>query len=212
MPDAGSGKNPRNPEDTGWDVAWNTQLPATRDELRALLLSGCSGDTTWTELAEQNESLPANCVSWLLAQAFCIWDGGRLPTQAEWNFVAAGGTEQRVYPWSMPAESTTIGAMHAVFDTSESADVGSREPGLGKWGHYDLAGNVVEWVFDVYEDCYRTPDQCNDCGHMAGDNPQKTARGGAYSDPGDYVRVETRMSNIDVSQHPLFGFRCARNL
>jgi formylglycine-generating enzyme required for sulfatase activity len=157
--------------------------------------------------------MPINCVSWYMAQAFCIWDGGRLPTQAEWNFVAAGGNEQRVYPWSVPPTNPVISDSYAVYGASAPARVGSADDDkLGKWGHYDLAGNVREWVFDVFEVCYRTPDECNDCGYNATDNPQRTARGGAYEDLEDGVRVEARSSDMDASQHPAFGFRCARNV
>jgi formylglycine-generating enzyme required for sulfatase activity len=40
-----------------------------------------------------------NCVSWYILFAFCVWDGGRLPTDAEWGFALAGGEEQRPFPW-----------------------------------------------------------------------------------------------------------------
>jgi formylglycine-generating enzyme required for sulfatase activity len=212
IPDPASGGNPRNPEDQGWDEEWNAHLPATHEELRGLLLTGCSGSTTWTDTPDGNESVPINCVSWYMAQAFCIWDGGRLPTQAEWNFVAAGGNEQRVYPWSVPPTNPVISDSYAVYDVSMPARVGSTEDGLGKWGHYDLAGNIADWVFDVFEVCYRTPDECNDCGYNATDNPQRTARGGGYLDFEDAVRVDSRTSYTDASRHQKFGLRCARDL
>ncbi|HVH42925.1 MAG TPA: SUMF1/EgtB/PvdO family nonheme iron enzyme [Labilithrix sp.] len=42
---------------------------------------------------------PLNCVPWHVLFAFCVWDGGRLPTDAEFGFALAGGDEQRPYPW-----------------------------------------------------------------------------------------------------------------
>ena len=52
---------------------------------------------TWTA---NNDNLPMNCITWFEAFAFCIWDGGRLPTELEWNYAAAGGSSQNVYPCS----------------------------------------------------------------------------------------------------------------
>lgn len=48
---------------------------------------------------------PLNCVPWEVMFAFCVWDGGRLPTNAEWGFAAAAGAEQRAFPWGSPAPS-----------------------------------------------------------------------------------------------------------
>jgi formylglycine-generating enzyme required for sulfatase activity len=62
----------------------------------------------WTTTAGAQENLPMNCVNWYEAYAFCIWDGGFLPSEAEWEYAAAGGggaSGQREYPWG----STTPG-------------------------------------------------------------------------------------------------------
>src|SRR5262249_16780847 len=82
----------------GWDSAWNAYLLKTETEWDSAFL--CSMDyTTWISLADASEMHPINCVNWYRAYAFCIWDGGFLPSEAEWNYAAAGGSEQRRYPW-----------------------------------------------------------------------------------------------------------------
>ena len=57
-----------------------------------------------------HETLPLNCVDWYEAYAFCIWDGGFLPSEAEWEYAAAGGDELREYPWGSTAPGTAPSA------------------------------------------------------------------------------------------------------
>jgi formylglycine-generating enzyme len=161
---AGAGKNPNNPADEGWQVAWNTNLPADA----ATLLEGLEShpwQLTWTHAPGAQENLPINDLHWYEVYAFCVWDGGRLPTEAEWNYAAAGGAEQREYPWSKPPKSGVIDAAHAVFPgiagTDLLAPVGSRSPqGDGKWGQSDLLGSLREWTADGFRE-YGNP--CHDC-------------------------------------------------
>ncbi len=107
-------------------------------------------DTTWTSSPSGNENLPINCVSWFEGLAFCIWDGGFLPSETEWEYAAAGGSEQRTYPWG----TTAPDCAHANFvldgascsgTSTHSNPVGSLPVGDGVWEHSDLAGNVREW-------------------------------------------------------------------
>ncbi len=139
---------------SGWDSAWNTNLAASTAALTSNLKC-YAADQTWTDTAGSNESKPVNCLDWYTAFAFCAWDGGRLATEAEWNYAASGGSEQRYYPWSSPATSTTIDDSYAVYcggSCSGTQNVGSKSPtGDGKWGQSDLAGNVSEWTLDWYE-------------------------------------------------------------
>lgn len=143
-PTPGEGENPAIPG-SGWDASWSDLLPG------ALTGSiGCSGSGQWTEEPDGNEDLPIGCVNWYQAQAFCIWDGGRLPTEAEFEYVAAGGDEDRLYPWGGATPDETRAVFYA--GNFVTAPVGTKPDGAGRWGHQDLAGNLSEWVFDCYED------------------------------------------------------------
>ncbi len=110
-PLAGAGAHPKIPN-SGWLPEWNGELAADTAALKQRLDGG-----TWTDLPDETSELrPITNVRWFEAFAFCAWDGGRLPTNAEWGFAASGGDEQRYYPWSSPVTSTTIDASYAAYD------------------------------------------------------------------------------------------------
>lgn len=110
-PAAGVGAHPKLGGASGWQGGWNTFLPADVAALQTSLANG-----TWTDQPGANELRAITKMSWFVAFAFCAWDGGRLPTYAELNYAGAGGNEQRVYPWSVPAISTTIDTTYASYD------------------------------------------------------------------------------------------------
>jgi len=168
---AGAGKNPNNPSDPGWDTAWNAALPADAVALKASVGRGAcmnAAAPTWTDTAQTaaSESMPINCIPWFQAEAFCIWDGGRLPTEAEWNYAAAGGAAQRNYPWGSAAPDCNNANFGSCGNGSRLNRVGSLSPqGDGVWGQSDLAGNLYEWVHDWYAEPY--PATCNNCANLA---------------------------------------------
>ena len=204
MTPAGAGKNPNDPTDTGWDIAWNPKLEPDKASLVAAVQPNIPY-VTWTA---GNDNLPINGVDWYEAEAFCIWDGARLPTEAEWNYAAAGGSEQRTYPWG-----EAINSSYAVYGLYGAQVPGSRSPkGDGKWGQADLAGNVYEWVQDWLKvdsmtglPTYPTP--CKDCSQQVVQK-YRGARGGDYNSGPPNLESAFRQGYSPDSHLP--GFRCAR--
>ena len=86
-------------------------MPVSSENER-LTANGCTvagdnsdgGTATWTATAGANEELPITCLDWYTLFAFCAWDGGRLPTDAEWLYAAQGGEEQRWYAWAQSGD------------------------------------------------------------------------------------------------------------
>lgn len=215
-PKAGDGKSPHVVGDTGWSNEY--PLPETREALVASL--HCS-NTTWLDdpVGDARERLPVNCVSFYVAYAFCIWDGGRLPTEAEWNYAAAGGEEQRAYPWSTPPDDTSIDTGYAVYARPAALlpeAVGSRSSSAfradGRWGQADLAGNVSEWVLDYFADDYPST-QCDDCFNSTVPSyVARVVRGGSYVNPAEGMFTSERSYNAPTATNLGVGFRCARDI
>jgi formylglycine-generating enzyme required for sulfatase activity len=216
MPAGGSGKNPNNASDPGWNPAWNgaAYLPADANALDAKVKCTVPAWQNWTV---GDDSLPMNCISWFEASAFCIWDGGRLPTEAEWNYAAAGGSDQRPYPWSTSMTDVTINDTYAVYAPTAAvyARTGSRSPtGDGRWHQADLAGNVMEWVAD-WKGNY--PQTCADCAYLdwtVGNQlyAYRMTRGGSAGDDASFQLSSTRWYwNVPSFRTDVIGARCARS-
>ena len=198
----------------GWDTTWEDLLASTKLAWDTSLACVAPGTQTWTSTAGSNEKRPLNCVAWQEALAFCTWDGGFLPSEAEWNYAAAGGSEQRVYPWSTPANSTTIDCSHATYNDGASCSasgpkgVGSASPGNGKWGHADLGGNVWEWALD-WGASYSS--ECSDCTNLTLPASRKAIRGGGYTVSASLVAASYRSDAPPESRGFGIGIRCARS-
>ena len=100
---------------------------------------------------------PVVCVDWDQARAYAAWAGGRLPSEAEWEYAARGGGKAQTYPWgNEPAD-----CMRAVISDGgpgcgrlTPSAVCSRPLGITAQGLCDMAGNVWEWVEDAYHPSY----------------------------------------------------------
>ncbi len=220
--------------ESGWRDAWTAYLPATTAAWNASLQSAsCSDDAgptadTWTTIPRPppngNENLPINCVNWYQAYAFCIWDGGFLPSATEWNRAAAPPdmtTGQRIYAWGSndPLRDCKLaiwGDWYAGGSFSGNGNdlgtinigtVGVASQGRGLWGQYDLTGNVWEWTLDYSTGTLLTP--CVDCADTAGGS-QRMARGGAFDDSVEYLTNSAFAPTPPDRAEASIGFRCAR--
>jgi formylglycine-generating enzyme required for sulfatase activity len=214
-PTKSSGKNPNTSADPGWSDTWDSSMPVDQAALIAALK--CDAQfATWTDAPGTRENLPINCVNWQEAFAFCIWDGGRLPTEAEWNYAAAAGADQRDYPWGSTAPGPNADlAVHGCYLNGNGSCVGVKNIGVvgsapngnGKWGQADLGGNMWEWGVDVLLPTYPTP--CTNCAVFSGDTV-RMLRGGGYNDQSYLLVTSYRYGQSEWARWSAYGMRCAR--
>ncbi len=208
--------------ETGWVTMDNGYVAPTDANL-----GYCTPSSTWTSTASTQETLPIDCVNWYEAYAFCIWDGGFLPSEAEWEYAAAGGSQQREYPWGSTDPGTSN--QYAIYGDSQNncyyptgslatcggvanfAPVGTATLGAGRWGQLDLAGNVFQWNLDWYA-AYIDP--CTDCADMTsvlGEENSRIHRGGACDFDRGSLLPPARFSYDPTQRTPVEGVRCARS-
>lgn len=164
---------------SGWQAAWNSELPIIQAALQFKLK--CDPiDQTWTDTPGTHENHAINCVTWYEAFAFCAWDGGRLPTEAEWEYAAAGGSDNRLYPWGMQAPDGTLANFLGSYG-SPLIDVGSFPLGAGRWGHLDLAGGEWELTLDWYDESWYGGGGaiCSNCANL-NSAVDRVSRGGTW--------------------------------
>lgn len=170
----------------------------------------------WDDPRLSKLNQPVVGVSWIDADAFCKWEGKRLPTEAEWERAAKGPAGDNHFPWGH-----TIDPQKANYGqhVGRTAPVDSYPAGVNGFGLYNMAGNVFEWVEDWYEPSYYkqsialNPKGAEHGYNFAKQGPVKVLRGGSWLAPETSLHTSHRFWNQpDNNSYGVgLGFRCAKS-
>jgi sulfatase modifying factor 1 len=152
---------------------------------------------------------PVVGVDWTMADAYCRWAGGRLPTESEWE-AAARGFNPLLYPWGDAEASCQYAGMLGCGKGDVPFQVGSFANGNSPFKVWDMSGNVWEWVNDWYDaNAYTINAAFDPLGPWGGDF--KVVRGGGWNSTADNVRAANRLGLDPARSYKDLGFRCVAN-
>lgn len=213
--------------DVTLDAFWMDQLEVT-NAMYALCVNagGCTPPKSFKSQRRPEyfnnpefNDYPVIYTTWGQAKAYCEWAGRRLPTEAEWER-AGRGDDFRTFPWGEDeADGLLANFNMLVGDTSR---VGTYPAGASPFGVLDMAGNVAEWVNDIYSSNYANAVTLNPTGPLTSSSFYRVVRGGSLGDAEINIRVSKRSSvlgsNLNAPPNsspylgeisPRIGFRCA---
>jgi formylglycine-generating enzyme required for sulfatase activity len=178
------------------------------EEVRKLI------DHVTTIHAMQPETLarwPALYVTWSEASDFCHARDKRLPTEAEWEKAARGGSGN-LFPWGQrpPTPALAMFGQYHAHEIPIVASVDSGKEGRSPYGLHHMAGNAAEWVEDWFGiDYYATMPDRNP--HGPANGRYKVVRGGSWKSAPTLLRTATRSGASPNQRAATIGFRCARS-
>ena len=152
---------------------------------------------------------PVVGVSWVQARNYCDWTDKRLPTEGEWE-KAARGEEELKWPWGDTLGGTVANTGQGDDGYEYAAPPGQFEAGRSPYGVYDMAGNVAEWVQDVYEPNYYEVAPFKDAKGPE-EGKYRVYRGGSWNDSFPNVRSAKRFAASALQSSAVIGFRCAKD-
>jgi Tol biopolymer transport system component len=192
------------------DSFWLDRTEVTNAQYALCVADGaCRASRLANNSGYNGDDYPVAGIPWQDAADYCAWAGGRLPTEAEWEY-AARGTEGAIFPWGDEFECAGGNFWDAGTGCDDSypepAPVGSFPKGASWCGALDMAGNVWEWVADAYGP-YSAEAQVSPTGPASGS--ERILRGGSWGYLPAFSRTAYRYPVPPTADYLAVGFRCA---
>jgi formylglycine-generating enzyme required for sulfatase activity len=192
------------------DSFWLDRTEVTNAQYALCVAAGaCRASRLANDPGYNGDDHPVAGIPWLDAADYCTWAGGRLPTEAEWEY-AARGTKGAIFPWGDEFDCAGGNFWEAGTGCDDGypkpAPVGSFPEGTSWCGAADMAGNVWEWVADFYGS-YSAESQVNPNGPVSGS--ERILRGGSWGYLPAFSRTAYRYHVPPTADYLAVGFRCA---
>lgn len=185
--------------------------PITNQQYRRFLEvnPGIKEPGSWADRRFNQDRQPVVGISWEDAQRFCAWAGGRLPTEAEWEYACRAGTVTEFHwgdDWDLAKDYAWFGED---WRQGSAHPVGEKQP--NPWGLHDLTGNVWEWVEDVWHEDYQGAPTDGRAWTQGGNQGLRVIRGGSWYDNQENLRSANRFRFNPGDRDNDLGFRLAQD-
>lgn len=197
---------PRRVEIAGFRMA---RSAVTNRQYRACVDAGVCAPADDCEDRSKDDDHPVVCVDWEQSSVFARWAGGRLPTEAEWEYAARSAGKDRVYPWGDQKPDCSKAATAGC--GLGTAPVCSKPAGNTDQGLCDMAGNTWSWVQDAYHESYEGAPSDGKPWESAGAR-YRVFRGGSFLFDASFARATQRRYDVPETRCGRVGFRPVKAL
>ena len=161
----------------------------------------------WSDRSYNQARQPVVGVTWNEARRFAEWAGGRLPSEAEWEYAARAGTTEPYLEGGSEAKLDRV-AWYSKNSDGRTHPVG--EKGANAWGLHDVLGSVWEWVEDDWHNNYKGAPMDGSAWVDKRRGEGRAVRGGSFHGGARLLRAACRVNRPPDPRHHDVGFRCAR--